>query len=70
LLVGCDVEALDDDRARLVGSLAARAATTDIVDASVVEGAMRRRDLVVSSDPNDLKAIAGAVGRRLEIERP
>jgi hypothetical protein len=70
LLVGCDVEALDDDWARLVGSLAARAATTDIVDASVVEGAMRRRDLVVSSDPNDLKAIAGAVGRRLEIERP
>jgi hypothetical protein len=70
LLVGCDVEALDDDRARLAGSLAARAATTDIVDASVVEGAMRRRDLVVSSDPNDLKAIAGAVGRRLEIERP
>jgi hypothetical protein len=70
LLVGCDVEALDDDWARLVGSLAARAATTDIVDASVVEGAMRRRDVVVSSDPDDLKAIAGAVGRRLEVERP
>jgi hypothetical protein len=70
LLVGCDVEALDDDWARLVGSLAARAATTDIVDATVVEGAMRRRDLVVSSDPDDLKAIAGAVGRRLEVERP
>jgi hypothetical protein len=70
LLVGCDVEALDDDWARLVGSLAARAATTDIVDATVVEGAMRRRDVVVSSDPDDLKAIAGAVGRRLEVEHP
>src|SRR5215468_12296892 len=50
LLAGCDVEALDDDQARAVGSLAARAATTDIVDACVVEGALRRRDLVVSSD--------------------
>lgn len=70
LLAGCDVEALDDGQARAVGSLAARAATTDIVDACVVEGAMRRRDLVVSSDPDDLQAIAAAVSRRLEIDRP
>jgi hypothetical protein len=70
LLAGCDVEALDDGQARAVGSLAARAATTDIVDACVVEGAIRRRDLVVSSDPDDLQAIAAAVSRRLEIDRP
>jgi hypothetical protein len=70
LLVGCDVEALDDGRARLVGALAARAATADIVDATVVEGALRRHDLVVTSDPEDLKSIASAVGRRLEVERP
>jgi hypothetical protein len=70
LLVGCDVEALDDEQARAVGSLAARAGTPDVVDASVVEGALRRHDLVVSSDPEDLTRIATAVGRRLEIERP
>jgi hypothetical protein len=70
LLAGCDVEALDDGQARAVGSLAARAATTDIVDACVVEGALRRHDLVVSSDPGDLQAIAAAVSRRLEIDRP
>jgi hypothetical protein len=70
LLAGCDVEALDDGQARAVGSLAARAATTDIVDACVVEGAIRRHDLVVSSDPNDLQAIAAVVNRRLEIGRP
>ncbi len=70
LLVGCDVEALDDDQARSVGSLAARAATTDIVDATVVEGALRRHDIVISSDPNDLKSIAAAAGRRIEVERP
>jgi hypothetical protein len=70
LLVGCDVEALDDDQARLVGALAARAATTDIVDVTVVEGTLRRHDLAISSDPEDLTLIAGAVGRRLEVERP
>ena len=70
LLAGCGVEALDDGQARSVGSLAARAATTDIVDVCVVEGAIRRRDLVVSSDSDDLRAIAAAVNRRLEIDRP
>ena len=70
LLAGCDLEALDDGQARAVGSLAARAAATDIVDACVVEGAIRRRDLVVSSDPDDLQAIAAAASRRLEIDRP
>lgn len=70
LLVGCDVEALDDDQARSVGSLAARAATTDIVDATVVEGALRRHDIVISSETNDLKSIAAAAGRRIEVERP
>ena len=70
LLTGCDVEALDDGQARAVGSLAARAATTDIVDVCVVEGAIRRHDLVVSSDPDDLQAIAAAVNRHLEIDRP
>src|SRR6266852_9041522 len=50
MLAGCDVEALDDGQARSVGSLAARAATGDIVDACVVEGALRRHDLVVRSE--------------------
>lgn len=70
LLVGCDIEALDDEQARAVGALAARASTTDIVDACVVEGALRRRDLIVSSDEGDLQAIAAAVSRRLGIDRP
>jgi hypothetical protein len=46
------------------------AATTDIVDACVAEGALRRHDLVVSSDEGDLYAIAAAVSRRLEIDHP
>jgi len=70
LLAGCDVEALDDGQARAVGSLAATAATSDIVDACVVEGALRRHDLVVSSDETDLHTIAAAASRHLEIDRP
>ncbi len=70
LLAGCDIEALDDGQARAVGSLAATAATTDIVDACVVEGALRRHDLVVSSDETDLHTIAAAIRRRLEVDRP
>ena len=70
LLTGCNVEALDDSQARSVGALAARAATTDIVDACVAEGALRRRDLVVSSDSEDLQSIAAAAGHHLEIDHP
>jgi len=70
LLTGCDIEALDDTSARATGTLAARAGTTDIVDACVAEGALRRRDLVISSDPGDLHAIAAAVSSHLEIDHP
>jgi hypothetical protein len=40
------------------------------VDACVVEGALRRRDLILSSDPGDLRAIAAATGQYLEIDHP
>jgi hypothetical protein len=70
LLTGCFVESLDDDRARSAGALAALAAVTDVVDACVVEGALRRGDLVVSSDHDDLLRIAAAADRRLEIDQP
>jgi hypothetical protein len=70
LLAGCEVELLDDQRARSVGTLAARASATDVVDACVVEGALRRHDLVITSDVSDLAAIAEAAGRVLELEDP
>jgi hypothetical protein len=70
LILGCDIEPLGDDQARAVGALAGRAQVDDIVDATVVEGALRRRDLVVSSDPDDLREIAASTDRRLEVERP
>jgi hypothetical protein len=70
LLAGCEVESLDDVRARATGTLAGRARTKDIVDASVVEGALRRDHLIISSDHGDLNSIAAAVSRRLDIDHP
>jgi hypothetical protein len=70
LLVGCNVEPLDDPQARRVGELLAKARSTDIVDGTVAEGALRRRDLVVSSDAKDLTSLAAAVNLRLEVESP
>jgi hypothetical protein len=70
LVAGCDVEFLDDVRAKATGTVAGRARVTDIVDACVVEGAVRRSDLVITSDPGDLHAIASAIGHHLETDHP
>ena len=70
LLAGCEIESLDDVRARATGTLAGRARTNDIVDVSVVEGALRRDHLIISSDRDDLNSIAAAVSRRLHIDHP
>ena len=68
LLSGCDVEPLDDAAARRTGALLSAAGTADIIDAFVVEGALRRRDVVVTSDRSDIEMLADALGRRVEIE--
>src|SRR5262245_25316344 len=47
LLVGCDVDPMSADQARRVGELAGRARHADIVDVTVVEGAMGRGDDVI-----------------------
>jgi hypothetical protein len=70
LLAGCEIESLDGTRARATGTLAGRARTADIVDATVVEGALRRGDLIISSGEDDLAAIAAAVSRRVDIDHP
>lgn len=68
LLVACEIEALTDAQARRVGELAGRTRRSDIVDLAVVEGAARRGDGIVTSDPDDLRAIAHAASVRLAIE--
>jgi predicted nucleic acid-binding protein len=69
LLKACQVEPMTEDQARAVGVLAGKADSRDVVDVSVVEGAIRRDDSVVTSDPTDIEMVAEAGGVKLEIER-
>jgi hypothetical protein len=67
LVVGCDIDPLDETGARIVGVALARSGTDDVVDASVVVGALRRGDSVVTSDRDDVTHLAQSVGRRVNI---
>lgn len=69
LLRLCVVEHMDADQARAVGTLAGRAAHDDVIDATVVEGALRRGDAIVTSDPADLRAVGAAARVALRIEQ-
>jgi hypothetical protein len=69
LLRGCQIENLDEQRARAAGVACARSASRDVVDASVVAGALARGDLVVTSDAGDLLAIADALGGSIRVHR-
>jgi predicted nucleic acid-binding protein len=68
LLAMCDVEPMSEEQARRVGVLAGRADHDDVVDVTVVEGAIRRRDAVVTSDEAHIRRIADAMRVRLRIE--
>lgn len=68
LLAPCDVEPMTDLQARAVGTLAARAGHDDVVDVTVVEGAIRRRHAIVTSDEGHIRKIAVAARVALRIE--
>lgn len=68
LLRMCDTEPMTEELARNVGVLAGKSGHDDIVDVSVVEGAIRRGDAVVTSNTTHIRMIADATGGRLRIE--
>jgi hypothetical protein len=51
------VEVLDDKVARACGELCAATGTADVIDASVVITARQARDIVLTSDPDDLRKL-------------
>lgn len=67
LLDGCAIEPLDEPGARAAGQLLARAKSADVIDASVVAGALRRGDAIVTGDRRDIETLANAVGRRINV---
>jgi predicted nucleic acid-binding protein len=68
LLRLCRIEAMSDESARAIGVLAGASGHNDIVDVSVVEGALRRNDGVVTSNPTHIVAIADVLQRRLTVD--
>ncbi len=67
LLKGCRIEDLDELRSRAAGHACGRAGSADVIDATVVIGAVARGDLVVTSDRADITGIATALGTSLQI---
>lgn len=67
-LAMCEIEEMSAEQAKAVGRLAGRSNHDDISDITVIEGAIRRRDAVATSNPAALRAIADSVGARLHIE--
>jgi hypothetical protein len=67
LVRGCRVESLTEQQARSAGAALAASGSSDLIDAAVVMAALMRGDLVVTSDPDDLRRIASAIGRDLAL---
>ena len=54
----CSIDPLDEALAKAAGELCAKARVSDVIDAAVVASAARRGDLVLTSDPRDLRRLA------------
>lgn len=63
VLTNCRPEDIDDDLARRAGELCARSATSDVVDAIVIQSAASRGDEVYTSDVGDLARLADHASR-------
>ena len=70
LLAGCEVEVLDEPLTRAAGVACARSGTADVIDATVVLGAIRRGGAIVTSDPKDLQRIAAAMHATVPLIAP
>jgi hypothetical protein len=64
----CDTEPMTEELARQVGALAGKAEHDDVVDVSVVEGAIRRGDAIVTANTIRTRKIAEAANATLHIE--
>ena len=67
-LAAVDVRGLDEELGRSAGTLLASVRMTDVIDAAIVLLA-EDGDQIVTSDPNDLEALAAASGRHVELIR-
>lgn len=69
MLMGCRIEEMSAEQARRVGELAGKAHHDDIVDVSVVEGAVRRADdVILTSNEAHIRQVVKASGRKIRVE--
>ena len=68
LLRMCVTEPMSEEMAKNVGVLAGKSDHDEIVHVSVVEGALRRGDAVVTSNVTHIRKVADSVGASLRIE--
>lgn len=66
LLAGVDEKALDAGASRAIGELCARARTDDVIDAHIAL-LTRDGDVVLTSDPGDLKHLLRVHGVKAEV---
>jgi len=69
LLAGCHIEPMTAEQARSVGVLVGTAGHEDIVDVTVVEGALRRGDgVILTSNQSHIHKIVSSTGRSVRVE--
>ncbi len=66
-LRGCDIVAFQATHAHAVGALLAKSATSDIVNAHVAVTASLTGAVVITSDPDDLRALTAHIRPRITI---
>lgn len=64
---GCRIEPVDEFLAKAAGELLSRSGTSDAIDAIVVVSAARRGDVILTTDPDDLRRLAAVAQRRVTI---
>lgn len=65
-LKGVDIRPLDEELGRRCGALLAASGTSDVIDAAVIAVA-DHDDVVLTSDPSDLRALATAARLHVDI---
>jgi predicted nucleic acid-binding protein len=66
-LSGCAVVPLGESEAHEAGQLLGKSRTTDVVDAVVVTIALRRKAIILTSDPDDIERLVRASGRDVAV---
>jgi len=68
LMAMCGVEEMTEEQAHAVGVLAGKSGHDDIIEVTVVEGAVRRGDAIVTSNRDHIELVADSVRRNVLIE--